>query len=1435
MAIKISRNDAGNCINFFGTSNPTYWNAILEGEVSSNNSNNVNVINTVRTQETDSDEKVYEFYEIPYTEFVDKDGNAFENASECAQYITDNANVLTNQGTFVFSQTDTLDAQRDETNTTVLFSNGDIFAVNSLVALEDSNGTITVRTIRGSKNIYTNLRYYNTSVNNGVLSFNNITAAVNRLNEVFSGSAISSDTGAITGAFSTQQASDSFVVYGSRITAGASGVYTSTADPGNFDTSNGMFSSGVISKAGEYFEFSQRNNFNSAGNGFTFGLFDNTTYSTGVLLEDVAGNKVKNVIRLRLKATPFVFFDPSGVTRINEAGFSNNPQDKTTFRLGLDSDNRAYISHDLGGGSGFQVISRSETALDENTQLRFNVIMPLENELDGVGEFTRYILDNNPTLTWYYIESPDGEFHYPLFSTPEEAAYADELYGTAVDGSGVYHQELFPDEQPTQNIWYMPTSYGFNAQSSAPTPPSGVVYNVLLTGDDEDYVPTSYGTRTLTVDEGDTINFQIIPAGDTTTYVLNNLPDGLVLSGGNLVGTAPTVTGNNVDNPNDVYVITVRKTNAFGSSTGTLTLTVLNQTSPATPITGFDWIDTSTALVDSNTLADGSVVSASGTISNLQRYVIDQEFIESGVLPNLVDAGDEFFIGVASGTADWSSIEDSDWALYMSWAKGSGTAHISNFYDSNGGDSTLTISSLSDAYYDYGIEMYTTGVYLIACNLGDLNSQPAVENGGAFTRVKPIYDYYGTGTPLQVVMGVTGTTASLLSSGINLIDQPLNANDFKVVETSETTATFNAASGSSVTLNAGYTYRFNLYDDSIESGDALSFQTLSDSQPWTTGVSTVGSYGNLPYYLQFAVPTDVPPLKILWNGSSNGSLNISGSTYTESVTGITLEGPAVNQTGTNLFNDPAVDADGVVWGWLSIDEQLSAGERLVLDNAFLLDLTDAMPNNSAIFIGLKASGWSENYRNNSIANATYAGARFAIYRYSSSDIRVFGYITGNSTIGRNFGTNGISIYGLELAFEITSDGNDIRLMMRSTGTGYNSTDDVNSTAYDDWNSSYRTSTGNQGFGITSLDMMILGDANVTGSGGSAASGEMDSADVDWTGLSEISVPAPAATNSTSWAKAVDFSGGAERLQQVTSDSNRIPIKMGGTNNQVSAPATSGNTTTGGHPWATAIVFKSDGNSSNQHIWNLGEGSGTTDDNIYLRQDSNRRLYFGWGRYGDGSEMLIHPANTGTGWQLTTGNWYGIYIAHNGTRYGSNNTTSLMAAAFDIRLMGSSQNWATVNGSDTNLSVASDWSITGDGRMNRAYGGDMTIGGRGANRNWHGKIASFVSTTLRPNVAMPTTAEIELMITDPMQWLADYKVGNNFRLPWQTTDAGFNFSMNDGSSAYSTQVWLMGDGTSDSYSNGIRNQVNPSDVTYTKMNFNSMLSTDIETVSISGLT
>ena len=46
---------------------------------------------------------------------------------------------------------------------------------------------------------------------------------------------------------------------------------------------------------------------------------------------------------------------------------------------------------------------------------------------------------------------------------------------------------------------------------------------------------------------------------------------------------------------------------------------------------------------------------------------------------------------------------------------------------------------------------------------------------------------------------------------------------------------------------------------------------------------------------------------------------------------------------------------------------------------------------------------------------------------------------------------------------------------------------------------------------------------------------------------------------------------------------------------------------------------------------------------------------------------------------------------------------------------------------------------------------------------------------------------------------------------------------------------MGDGTSDSYSNGIRNHVDTTDQNYSKLQLNSMVSNDIENVNIPGLT
>ena len=764
MAIRIARNDAGNCINFFGSSNPTYWNAVLEGEINEDNPNNINVVNTVRSLENEG--IIYEFFNLPFTDFVDKDENTFENASECAQYITDNANVSGTAGTFIFSQTDTLDAQREATNTTVLFSNGDIFAVNSLHASEASNGTIKIETIVGNKEVYLNLRYYNVSVNGGALSFNNISAAVDRLNEVLSGHAVGSDPGAGESGATTQSADGNFIIYGDRIT-NVGDVYTSTREVGNFDTSNGMVSSETISEPGEYFEFTQNGNWDSAGTGFTFGLFDETTYDQSDLEVDEAGNAVKNILRLRIKNTNFIFSDPdSSYGKINEVGFSDDLSTELTYRLGLDSSGRAFVGYVDAGN--LIVIGRTETAIASGTELKLNVIMPLANELDGIGAFTVNTLDTAPALTWYYIESPDGSFYYPLFNSQEQANYVDEEYGTAAEGAGANHQHLFVDEQPSQSIWYMPSSYMFHNQSSAPAPLSGVVWNEIQTGDDANYVPTQYADNTVTVDELVSINLAIKPAGDAATYNITGIPTGLAFDGQYLVGNAPEVLQDNVTNPSDTYTITVTKANDYGSSVGTLTLVVTNTTLPSVALSGLTWDNTSTPLVDSSTMGEGSVVSFDDTLDTGKRFIIDEAWVETNVLPNLINTSDKVYIGIPKSSANWSSVDASDFDLYISWER-TGSGSITNTIYGQSGTDSLAINSLTDAVYDFGFEEDNGTTWVIACATSDMNTEPSPSDGGSFQRIEG----QAFAGPHTLVIATVSAQVDLSTSGIGEITSPV--------------------------------------------------------------------------------------------------------------------------------------------------------------------------------------------------------------------------------------------------------------------------------------------------------------------------------------------------------------------------------------------------------------------------------------------------------------------------------------------------------------------------------------------------------------------------------------------------------------------------------------------------------------------------------------
>ncbi len=191
MAIKIVRNSAGNCVNFVGSTNPVYFNACLSGEIDSSDANLINVKNDIRT--VTEGQEVYEFYQIPYTEFRDADNNSFATATECSAYITDQCNVSSNTGQFILSSDDTLDFSLDPTETTVLLDNGDAYAVNSIRAAGNDEGKINILQHTGSAIIFRDLEVANASIN-GVAVDSVLATAVNELNALFvhSGGALGS-------------------------------------------------------------------------------------------------------------------------------------------------------------------------------------------------------------------------------------------------------------------------------------------------------------------------------------------------------------------------------------------------------------------------------------------------------------------------------------------------------------------------------------------------------------------------------------------------------------------------------------------------------------------------------------------------------------------------------------------------------------------------------------------------------------------------------------------------------------------------------------------------------------------------------------------------------------------------------------------------------------------------------------------------------------------------------------------------------------------------------------------------------------------------------------------------------------------------------------------------------------------------------------------
>ena len=218
------------------------------------------------------------------------------------------------------------------------------------------------------------------------------------------------------------------------------------------------------------------------------------------------------------------------------------------------------------------------------------------------------------------------------------------------------------------------------------------------------------------------------------------------------------------------------------------------------------------------------------------------------------------------------------------------------------------------------------------------------------------------------------------------------------------------------------------------------------------------------------------------------------------------------------------------------------------------------------------------------------------------------------------------------------------------------------------------------------------------------------------------------------------------------------------------------------PWATSIMFRADLNNSDQIIWNHGEGNNTGDDNIFLHLSASGELTFNWGREGSGYNKCVINSNL-----ASSANWYGVYIAHTGERLSSADATATnLAGCFDIRIMSSADNFASVG---NNLSTSSNWTSTGV-QMDRAVLGEFTIAGRGTTGSFYGEVAGAVATTLNINTDMPSDTEISRIITDPVKWMNNHKRDTRTRYPYGT---GTTLLQSRGfQSAQRHQIWLMGD-------------------------------------------
>ena len=183
--IRVVHNHAGNCINFYNSTQPVYWNGCLEASVAVGTTDEINIENKIGDVSVGS--SIYEFFRVPYTLFANEDNVGFSSAQAAVDYINAAANTVQQKGRFIMTDEDSIDFTVDDSRQTVLLDNGDEYPVDFLQASSSGVTTTTLNIVAREATdvvIYEDLRVANVTINNVGLG-TTASLVVNELNDLF--------------------------------------------------------------------------------------------------------------------------------------------------------------------------------------------------------------------------------------------------------------------------------------------------------------------------------------------------------------------------------------------------------------------------------------------------------------------------------------------------------------------------------------------------------------------------------------------------------------------------------------------------------------------------------------------------------------------------------------------------------------------------------------------------------------------------------------------------------------------------------------------------------------------------------------------------------------------------------------------------------------------------------------------------------------------------------------------------------------------------------------------------------------------------------------------------------------------------------------------------------------------------------------------------